>query len=144
MRRLTPTLFVLLAALALAACGGTAATASAAASSAPSTAASQPAGGADGGAACAEAPAAAAATVTVSIKDFKYAPQPVKSKVGDVVAWTNEDSAPHTASLTDGSCSTGQLAGGATGALVFNAAGTYTYQCNVHPGQMKDYTVEVE
>jgi plastocyanin len=140
MSRLTRLLFVLAAVLAVAACGGTASTPSAAASSAPSVAAS----GAGGGAACAEAPAGATATVTVSIKDFAFSPQPVKAKVGDVVAWTNEDSAPHTASLSDGRCSTPQLANGASGALVFNAAGTYTYQCNVHPTQMKDYTIEVE
>jgi plastocyanin len=98
----------------------------------------------DAGAACADAPAGAAAAVTVEIKDFSFAPDPVTAAVGDVIAWTNADSAPHTASLTDGSCGTEQLGQGATGALVFSAAGTYTYQCNVHPGQMSGFTIEVE
>lgn len=81
--------------------------------------------------------------MTVEVKDFKFNPNPVTAKVGDVIAWTNQDSVPHTASFSDGSCSTDQLATGVTGALVINAAGTYTYQCNVHPSQMKDYKIEV-
>jgi plastocyanin len=28
--------------------------------------------------------------------------------------------------------------------LVFNAPGTYTYHCKIHPGQMKDVTVVVQ
>jgi plastocyanin len=142
MRRITSGLFVLMATLATAACSSPAASTST--SSAPTTGASAPGASTGGGAACVPAPAGATAAVTVEIKDFKFAPQPVQAKVGDVIGWTNNDSVPHTASLADGSCSTDQLAGGTTGALVFSVAGTYTYQCNVHPGQMKDYTIEVE
>lgn len=142
MRRITLGLFVLMATLATAACSSPAASTST--SSAPTTGASAPGASTGGGAACAPAPAGATAAVTVEIKDFKFAPQPVQAKVGDVIGWTNNDSVPHTASLADGSCSTDQLAGGTTGALVFSVAGTYTYQCNVHPGQMKDFTIEVE
>jgi plastocyanin len=142
MRRITLGLFVLMATLATAACSSPAASTST--SSAPTTGASAPGASTGGGAACAVAPAGATAAVAVEIKDFKFAPQPVKAKVGDVIGWTNNDSVPHTASLADGSCSTDQLAGGTTGALVFSVAGTYTYQCNVHPTQMKDYTIQVE
>ena len=67
----------------------------------------------------------------------------MQAKVGDVVGWTNGDSAPHTATMDDGSCSTDTLSQGATGLLVFNKAGTYTYHCKVHPTQMKDFTVVV-
>jgi plastocyanin len=67
----------------------------------------------------------------------------VTATVGDVIGWTNGDSAPHTVTLDDGSCDTGNLSQGATGLLVFNEAGTYTYHCNVHPSQMKDFTIEV-
>ena len=89
-------------------------------------------------------PAGATATVTVAIKDFKFSPQPVQAKVGDVVGWTNGDSAPHT--RDDGrrivrhrharpraprACSSS------------TTAGTYTYHCKIHPTQMKDFTVVV-
>jgi plastocyanin len=152
MRRPT-LLFLPLIALALAACGGSATPnpassgalvpSSATGSIAPSGAGSlAPSGGTAG--ACAVAPSGATATVNVTIKDFKYSPQPVQAKVGDVVAWTNNDSAPHSATMDDGSCDTDSIASGATAMLTFTAPGTYTYHCKIHPTQMKDVTVEVK
>jgi plastocyanin len=141
MRRLAQIPLVLLTIAALAACsasttGGT----PQASAQAPTPGASA---GGGGGGACAVAAAGATATVTVQIKDFKFSPQPVQAKVGDVVGWTNGDSAPHTATMDDGSCSTDTLSQGATGLLVFNTAGTYTYHCKIHQSQMKDFTVVV-
>jgi len=88
--------------------------------------------------------AGAVATVKVAIKDFSFNPQPVQAKVGDVVAWTNGDSAPHSATMDNGSCDTDTISGGSTALLVFTAPGTYTYHCKVHPGRMKGFTVEVK
>ena len=155
MRRLTLSLLTTLALAALAACGGGATpTPAASNASLPSVAASTPAASAPAAstaagspasaAACAAAPAGAAATVNVTIKDFKFAPQPVQAKVGDIVAWKNDDSAPHSATMDDGSCDTDSIAAGATAMLTFTAAGTYTYHCKVHPTQMKDFTVIVQ
>jgi plastocyanin len=135
----------LLTAFTLAACGG-GATATPAASQA---AASQPAASqaaASGGAAaaaCAAAPAGAAGTVTVTIKGFKFAPQPVAAKVGDVITFTNSDTVPHSATLDNGACDTDTINVGASASLVFTAPGTYTYHCKIHPTQMKDYTINV-
>jgi plastocyanin len=152
MPRLVRSLFVSLALLALAGCGGGASPSpvaslagapSAGPSAAGASAASSAAASAAAGAGCAPAAAGATAAVTVTIKDFKYSPEPVQAKVGDVVSWKNDDSAPHTATLEDDSCSTETLATGATGALTFGAAGTYTYKCKIHPGQMKGFTVVV-
>ena len=128
--------------LVLAACGtssthspaGPGAPASAAPTAAASSAASS--GGAGGAAACSAAQAGATPTVTVTIKDFAYAPEPVTAKVGDVIGWTNNDSLPHTATLDDGSCTTDLINNAQTGALVFSAPGTYAYHCNVHPTRM--------
>jgi len=142
MRRLAQIPIVLFTIAALAACSASQTGGSPQASAqAPSPGAS--AGGGGGAAACAAAPAGGTATVTVEIKDFKFSPQPVQAKVGDVVGWTNGDSAPHSATMDDGSCSTDTISQGATGLLVFNKAGTYTYHCKVHPTQMKDFTVVV-
>lgn len=136
MRRLSLLRLVILAALAVAACGGTTAPSgpSAAAGSVPAASTAL---------ACEKTEAPAEGTVAASIKDFKFSPQPITAKVDQVIVWGNDDSAPHTASLADGSCGTDQIPGGAHAALVFHVAGTYTYQCNVHPGQMKDYTIEI-
>ena len=106
------------------------------ATGAPASAAPSAAGG-GGAAACAPAAAGAAATVKVSIKNFAFSPEPVTAKVGDVIGWTNNDSAGHTASLDDGTCTTDTIASGTTQALVFSAPGTYPYHCNIHPTQMK-------
>lgn len=144
MRRFTLPFLILAAALALVACGSGATTSTPGASAPASAEASQPAGSDAPAAACVPAPAGATPTVNVEIKDFAFSPDPVEAKVGDVVAWTNADSASHTSSLTDGSCTTESISKGATGALVFNAAGIYEYQCNIHPGQMKGYTIEVK
>jgi plastocyanin len=133
--------------LILAACGGGATqTPGSSAASVPSaaTGASAPASAAAGGGAACESASGGTATVTVSIKDFKMNPQPVNAKVGDVVAWTNNDGAPHSATMDDGSCDTDSIAAGATAMLKFTAAGTYTYHCKIHPGQMKDFTVVVQ
>lgn len=149
MRRLAISMFAVLALVA--ACGGgaspsplsSAATTptAAAGGAAPSTAAG---GSAATGAACAVAASGATATVNVSIKNFSFSPQPVQAKVGDTVAWKNDDSAPHSATMDDGSCDTDAINIGATAMLTFTAPGTYTYHCKIHPTQMKGFTVEVK
>jgi plastocyanin len=153
MRRFALPLLVLCATLVSAACSGTSTSPSAAA---PSTPASSPATSAAASDAASDAASPATTcekvaeaditgtTVAVEIKDFKFSPQPVTAKVGDAIVFTNSDSAPHTATLDDGACDTESIAAGAKGALVFNAAGTYTYHCTVHPSQMKDFTIEVQ
>jgi plastocyanin len=145
MRRFASSVFTVVILVSVAACGGAATTSPAANPSAP--AASSGGGGspaAGGGAACAVAPAGSTGAATVSIKDFKFNPGSVNAKVGDVVAWKNDDSATHTATMDDGSCDTGSIDSGATAMLVFTTAGTYTYHCNIHPTQMKDVTVVVQ
>ena len=142
----------LLAVLVLAACGGGASPSPAASGAGstppPSTAASLPgrpsavASPSEAGA-CAPADAGTVATVKVRIASFAYSPETVEAKVGDVIAWTNEDSAPHTATLEDGSCTTDRLATGSSGSLVFSVAGTYTYKCAIHPAQMKGFRIVV-
>ncbi|HEU0235104.1 MAG TPA: plastocyanin/azurin family copper-binding protein [Candidatus Limnocylindrales bacterium] len=111
--------------LALAACGG-------GASPAPSAAEPSPGEPSAAGDPC--APSTATGTVTASIIDFEFDPATVSAKVGDVISWTNDGSAPHTATLDDHSaCATAQLAAGQSGAISFSAAGTYPFHCAVHP-----------
>lgn len=112
-------------------------TASAPSAGAPSAGAPSAAGGAgSAAAACAVSPAGTAPTVTVTIKDFAYSPDPVTAKVGDVIGWMNNDTVPHTATLDDGTCTTDPINVGTSGALTFSAPGTYTYHCNIHPAKM--------
>ncbi|MGZ8437179.1 MAG: cupredoxin domain-containing protein [Candidatus Limnocylindrales bacterium] len=128
------------AVLLLAACsssGATTAPSVAAPSAAASTAASSPAAG--GGAACTQN--ATAGAVAVSIKGFAFNPADIQAKVGDTITFTNNDTAPHSATLDDGSCSTGTISPGSADGLTFTAAGTYPFHCKIHPSMKGTITV---
>jgi plastocyanin len=131
------------AVLLFAACSSSAATTapSAAASAAPSVeasaAASAPAAG--GTAACSQT--ADAGQVAVAIKDFAFGPADIQAKVGQIIAFTNGDSAPHTATVNDGSCSTGTISPGKADGLLFSIAGTYPFHCKIHSNMKGTITI---
>ena len=129
------------AVLLLAACsssGATVAPSQAAPTAEASTAASaSPVGG--GGAACSQS--AEGGQVAVAIKDFAFGPANIQAKTGQVITFTNGDSAPHTATLDDGSCSTGTISPGSSDGLVFSAAGTYPFHCRIHTNMKGTITV---
>jgi plastocyanin len=80
--------------------------------------------------------------VAATIKGFAFSPATITAKVGDVVTWTNNDSAGHTATLKDdASCTTPTIAAGSTGSMKFTAAGTYDYFCKIHPNMTGQITV---
>ena len=120
--------------------GATTAPSAAASAAAPSVeasvAASEPAAG---GAPCAESKTAG--EVSVSIEGFAFNPADITAKVGQTITFTNGDSAPHTASLDDGSCTTPQITAGGSDGLTFTAAGTYPFHCSVHPTMKGTITV---
>jgi plastocyanin len=134
--------------LVLSACSGATASAPATAapaseapaSEAPASAPAASESAAAGGAAC--APSTETGTVSATMANFAFSPASITASVGDVITWTNNDSAPHTATVTsDPTCTTDSLASGATGSLVFNTAGSYEFMCKIHP-TMKG-TIEV-
>lgn len=84
---------------------------------------------------------AAGGEVDVSVEGFAFNPADIAATVGQTVTFTNGDSAPHTATLDDGSCTTPNIATGASEGLTFNAAGTYPFHCNVHPDMKGTITV---
>jgi plastocyanin len=121
--------------------GGGATSAPASAEPAPSAAASEPAASepAAGGAAC--TPGDAAGEVTATIANFAFAPAAITATVGQTVTFTNNDDAPHTATLDDDSCTTETLNTGDAGGLTFGTAGTYPFHCAVHPNMKGTITV---
>jgi plastocyanin len=136
-RRAAPAIVTVAASLLLWACSG-----SATGTPSPTGAPSAAGGGASAPATAACDKSTDAGTVQATIKDFAFSPIPVKAKVGDVVAWSNGDTAAHSVVLDDGACGTDSIASGSTAALVFSAAGTYAFHCGIHP-TMKG-TVEVQ
>ena len=78
--------------------------------------------------------APAAAEASVLIEGFAFDPPELTVSVGTTVTWTNQDSATHTASSTDGVFDSGNLSGGSgTYTHTFTEAGTFDYICNIHP-----------
>jgi len=128
MRSIVRGIATLATAVALAACSGTA-TSAPATQAAPGSQA--PAGTTAGSAVCADS--TGTTTVDATVGGFKWE-QPLSAKVGDVITWTNSDSAPHRLALDDGSCAmSGNIAGGGGKAsLVFSVAGTYPFHCTIH------------
>ena len=125
------------AVLLLAACSGGGATT--APTSAPTAEASVEASAPTAEAACTES--SAAGEVSVAIADFAFNPADITATVGQTITFTNNDSAPHTATLDDDSCGTGNLNNGDSGGLTFTAAGTYPFHCAVHPTMKGSITV---
>ena len=77
-----------------------------------------------------------AANVAVNILNFKFDPTPLTIPVGTTVVWTNQDTAPHTATSDPGSAftfDTGMLQKGQSGSITFTTAGSFAYHCTVHP-----------
>lgn len=62
--------------------------------------------------------------------------------VGTQVAWTNEDSAPHTATSVDGVFNSGGLDQGETFRFTFQEAGEFRYICSLHEGMEGTITVQ--
>lgn len=77
-------------------------------------------------------PAPSAADVTIA--GFAFAPADMEVAAGSTVSWTNFDSVPHTVTAGDGSFGSASLAPGALFSHTFDAPGTFSYSCLIHPG----------
>ncbi|MDQ3938643.1 MAG: plastocyanin/azurin family copper-binding protein, partial [Chloroflexota bacterium] len=88
----------------------------------------------------ADTPPPAGGAADVSIADFAFDPASLSVSVGTQITWTNEDSAAHTVTFSDGPDS-GNLEQGETFQHAFDTAGTYDYVCTIHPTMQA--TVEV-
>jgi plastocyanin len=100
------------------------------------------------GAAAAQEPATAAAntsaeSLAVEIKGFAYNPPTIEVPVGGSVTWTNQDSAPHTATAPDHEIlQSGAIAFGESYTQTFDTAGTYDYHCEFHPNMHGEIVVQ--
>lgn len=83
-------------------------------------------------------------TIAVDIKNYAYAPANLTVSVGDTVTWTNDDTAPHTVTVTNGpeKFNSPTLQQGQTYTFTFTKPGTYSYYCAVHPDMKAAVTVQ--
>ena len=74
---------------------------------------------------------AIAATLQVTVDRLAYGPVDIKAKVGDTIAWVNNDILAHTATVK-GAFDV-MLMPGKTGTLKLTKAGEFDYICRFHP-----------
>ncbi|OWU85573.1 hypothetical protein ATO6_01120 [Oceanicola sp. 22II-s10i] len=86
--------------------------------------------------------AASHADVVVTIKGFAFSPASLTVKAGTVVAFVNEDGAPHTSTSKDGGWDTGRLNKGQRKEIEMGKAGTFAYVCAFHPNMKGTVVVE--
>jgi plastocyanin len=75
---------------------------------------------------------AKAGDVAVTVVDFNFQPADITAKTGQVIAFSNTGSAPHTATLDGGQCTTPTIQPGKSDGLTFSVAGTYKFHCSIH------------
>lgn len=80
--------------------------------------------------------------VQVTISGFQFAPSTVTVRVGDVVAWKNEDFVAHTATADDRTFDTGQIGAGQSRRLAMTRKGRFSYFCRYHPSMKGTLLVE--
>jgi LPXTG-motif cell wall-anchored protein len=85
--------------------------------------------------------AVSAGAGSVTMKNIAFSPATVTVNVGDTVSWNNADEVVHNATADDGSFATGSIKPGASGSHTFAKAGSFAYNCTIHPGM--DGTVKV-
>src|SRR5690606_4222617 len=84
-----------------------------------------------------------AGTYEVMIADFAYSPAELTIKAGESVTFTNQDSAPHTATARERDVlQTGRLDQGESVTVTFDTPGTYEYFCEFHPNMSGTIIVE--
>jgi plastocyanin len=84
---------------------------------------------------------ASSKTHDVQIQGFAFVPNSVQVQVGDIIRWTNEDLAPHTATADEFGWDTAALSQGASSAITVTQDMETSYFCVFHP-QMKA-TIEI-
>ena len=91
-------------------------------------------------------PATGTADLVISILGdqggMSFSPASATLRVGQTVAWRNNDTDIHTATDNGGRFNTGTVTRGATSApIAMTATGSFPYHCSFHPGMVASLTV---
>jgi plastocyanin len=92
------------------------------------------------GACGSSAPAAPVATTSVNLPaSYRFDPAAITVSPGSTVTWTNNDHFTHSVQFLDGGLPSEPLVmePGATASFRFDQAGTFRYQCHLHPQNMQ-------
>lgn len=69
----------------------------------------------------------------LTIRAFRFSPDPLQVRAGSAVIVTNQDDATHTWTSDAGVWDSGPLATGRTATVRFDTPGTFAYHCTIHP-----------
>jgi plastocyanin len=69
-------------------------------------------------------------------QSYKFEPAVISVKTGSTVTWENKDNFPHNVKVFKLG-KTVDLSVGKSASITFDEAGTFLYQCTLHPAQMK-------
>ena len=86
------------------------------------------------------APASPTATSAVDLPpSYRFAPAAIVVPAGTTVTWTNDDHFTHSVQVLDGGLPSDPhvMEPGQTTTITFATAGTYHYQCHLHPQNMQ-------
>jgi plastocyanin len=86
----------------------------------------------------------APAKISIDMQDFAFKPPEISVAPGGKVTWKNTGQAPHTATFDDIPLDTKNIDSGGDATLTApTRPGSYSYKCNIHPGQMRAVLVVV-
>ena len=90
-----------------------------------------------GGGSSSSSGSSSGSTVTIDMKNIKFAPQDATVKVGQTVKWVNQDTVDHDVQAKSGADFKSDLFGnGKSFEWKADKAGTVNYVCTVHPGMV--------
>jgi plastocyanin len=100
-----------------------------------------------GGSSSSPSAPSSSADVTINIvgdrTNQSYSPSPTTVRMGQTVAWRNNDTTTHNANQDNGTFSTGNInAGASSSPITMSTAGTFIYHCTLHPGMVGTITVQ--
>lgn len=78
-------------------------------------------------------PPASDGNAAIDISNYAFSPETATVKVGTEVVWTNNDDVTHDVAADDNSFSSPSMGRGDTFSHVFDKAGTFPYNCPLHP-----------
>ncbi len=84
---------------------------------------------------------ATAATLPGTMQGFQYQ-MPASIRVGDTIAWSNKDTAPHTVTSDTAGLFDLSVPGGQSADFKVPAAGSYAFHCTVHPNMKATLVVQ--
>ena len=79
---------------------------------------------------------------TLQMGDYYFLPNRVQIPAGGSLNWENDGTVVHTATASDGTFDTGDVAPGQTTSVTFASAGTYNYNCSPHPWMLGQVIVQ--